>query len=86
MDIGKTDVDFFKIATLGLVRCFGVYVMRLLSKSSAIMHHFEIQFSLQGVFHGKLALSVCSNGEFEATDKANFLIGGAQLVVQGTKR
>ena len=60
--------------------------MRLLSKSGAIMHPFEPQLSLQGEFHGKSALSVFSNGAFEETEKADFLIGGGQLVVQGMKR
>ena len=50
------------------------------------MHLFEPQFSLQGAFHGKSALSVCSNGACKATDKADFFIGGGHLVVQGTKR
>ena len=50
------------------------------------MNPVEPQFSLQGAFHGKSALSVFSNGEYKATDKAEFLIGGGQLVVQGTKR
>ena len=40
------------------------------------MHSFEPQFSLQGAFHGKLALSVCSNGACEATDRADSFIGG----------
>ena len=46
---------------------------------------FEPQLSLQFAFHGKSALSVCSNGACEGTDKANFLIWGVQLVVRGTK-
>ena len=50
------------------------------------MHPFEIQISLQDAFHGKLALSVCSNGACKATEKANFLIWEEQLVVRGTKR
>ena len=50
------------------------------------MHPFEPQFLLQGVFQGKSSLSVFSNGAYEATDKANFLIEGGQLVVWGTKR
>ena len=60
--------------------------MRSLSKPGVIMHPIEPQFSLQGAFNDKSALSVCSNGSFEETDKAVFLIGGVQLVVQGTKR
>ena len=72
----------FKIATFGLVSCFGIYGMRLLSKPGAIMHPLEPQFSLQGAFHGKSALSVFSNGAFEETYKAYFFIGGWQLVVQ----
>ena len=43
------------------------------------MHPFEPHFSPQGAFHGKLALSVCSNGACEATDEANFLIGGGGI-------
>ena len=50
------------------------------------MYPFEPQFSFQGAFHGKSALSVCSNGAWEATEKADFFIGKGQLVVQGTKR
>ena len=50
--------------------------MRLLSKPGAIMHPFEPQFSLQGAFHGKSALSVCSNGAFEETYKSYYLFGG----------
>ena len=57
--------------------------MRSLPKHGAKMHPFEPQFSLQSAFRGKSALSVCSNGACEATDKANFLIEGGQLVVQG---
>ena len=34
----------------------------------------------------KSALSVASHAPFEKTDKANFLIGGGQLVVRGMKR
>ena len=82
----KTDVHFFKIATLGLVECFGLNSMRSLSIPGTIMQPFGSQFSLLGAFSGKLALSACSNGAFEETDKANFLIGGGQLVVRGTKR
>ena len=85
-DVQNTDVDFLKIATLNQVRRFGINGMRLLSKPGAIMHPFETQFSLQGAFHGKSALSVSSNGSFEETYKAEFLIGGGQLVVRGTKR
>ena len=43
------------------------------------MYPFEPQLSIQGEFHGKSALSVCSNGAFEETDKANFLIGGGSV-------
>ena len=50
------------------------------------MHPIETQFSLQDALHGKSASSVCSNGAREETDEADFLIGGGQLVVQGTKR
>ena len=50
------------------------------------MHSFEPQLSLQGTFHVKLALSVCSNEACKATDKADFLIGGGHLVVRGMKR
>ena len=57
--------------------------MRSLSKPSEIMHPFEPQLSLQGAFHGKLALSVCSNGACEAANKADFLIGGG--IVSGTR-
>ena len=53
--------------------------MRLSSKPGAIIHPFEPQFLLQGAFHGKSALSVCSNGVFETTDKADFLIGGGEV-------
>ena len=60
--------------------------MRLLSKPGAIMYPFEPQSSLQGAFHGILALLVCSNGECKATDKAYFLIGVRQFLVQGTNR
>ena len=74
----------FFIGALNRVRRFGLNGMRLLSKRGAKMHPFEPQFSLQGAFHGKSALSVCSNGACKATDKANFLIGGRQLMVQGT--
>ena len=49
------------------------------------MHPFKPQFLLQGAFHGKSALSVCYNGTCEATDKADFLIRGEQLVVRGMK-
>ena len=48
------------------------------------MYSFEPQFSLQGEFHGKPALSVCSNEACEATHEAGFLIGGGQSVVRGT--
>ena len=75
-DVQKTDVEVFKITTLRLVRQFGLDGIRFLSKPGAIMHPFEPQFSLQGAFHGKLALSVCSNGAFEETEKADCLIGG----------
>ena len=50
--------------------------MGTLSKPGAIMYPIEPQFSHQGAFHGKSAFSVCSNGEFEETDKADFLLGG----------
>ena len=50
------------------------------------MHTFEPRFSLQGAFHGKSDLSVCSNGACKATNKFNFLIGGELLVVRGVKR
>ena len=40
------------------------------------MDPFETQFSLQGEYHGKSALSVCSNGSCKETDKADFLFGG----------
>ena len=40
------------------------------------MHPFEPQLSIQVASHGKSALLVCSNGACEATDKANFFIGG----------
>ena len=78
----KTDVDVFLIATLGLVRRFGLNGIRFLSKPSEIMHLFEPRLSLQGAFHGKPNLSVFSNGAFEETDKAGFFIGGA---VGGTR-
>ena len=67
----KTDVDIFLIATLGLVRRFGLDGMRFLSKPDAIMHPYEPQLSLQGEIHGKSDLSVCSNGAFEENDKAD---------------
>ena len=57
--------------------------MKSLSKPGAIMHYFETQFSLQRAFHGKLALSVCSNGACEAIDKAGFFIRGG--AVGGTR-
>ena len=60
--------------------------MMSVSKPGAIMRPFEPQFSLQGAFYGKSALSVCSNGVCKATDKADFLIGGGQLLVQGMNR
>ena len=60
--------------------------MKLLSKPGEIMYPFEPQFSLQGTSHGKLALSFCSNGAFEETDKADFFIGGGKLVVRGMER
>ena len=85
-DVRKTYVDVFLIVTLGLIRRFGLNDMRSLSKPGAIIHLFEPQFSLQGASHGKLVSSVCSNGAFEETDKANVLVGGGQLVVRGTKR
>ena len=53
--------------------------MRLLSKRGAKIHPFEPQFSLQGASHGKSASSVCSNGVCEATDEADFLIGGGAI-------
>ena len=59
--------------------------MRSSSKCGAEMQPFEPQFSLQDAFNGKLALSFFSNGACEATDKADFLIGGGQLVVRGMK-
>ena len=74
-DYERQRLNFF-IATLNLDRRFGFDVIMLSSKPGAIMHPFEPQFSFQGAFHGKSALSVCSNGECEATDKANFLIVG----------
>ena len=40
------------------------------------MYPLEPHFSLHGAFHGKSALSVCANGAFETTGKANFLLGG----------
>ena len=66
----------FLIATLNCVRRFGLDIMKLLSKPGAIIQPFEPQFSLQGTFHGKSDLPVCSNGACEATDKAIFLLGG----------
>ena len=57
--------------------------MRSLSERSAKMHPFEPQFSLQGVFHGKLVLSVFPSGSCEETDNADFLIRGGELVVRG---
>ena len=61
--------------------------MRLSLKHGATMHPFEPQLSLQSAFHGKLALSVCSNGAYEATDEVDSLIwGGGGVVVRGTKR
>ena len=53
--------------------------MRLLSKRGAKIHPFEPQFSLQGASHGKSASSVCSNGVCEATDEADFFIGGGAI-------
>ena len=78
-------LNFF-IATLNRVRHFGLDGMRSSSKRGAKIHPFEPQLSLQGAFHGKSALSVCSNGAFEATKKPYFLIEGGQLVVRGMKR
>ena len=57
--------------------------MRSSSKPGAIMHSSEPQFSIQGAFHGKLALLVFSYGVCKATDKADFLIGGG--AVGGTR-
>ena len=68
------------------IRRFGLNGMRLLSKREEKMHPFETQLSLQGAFHGKLALSVCSNVACEETDKEDFMIEWGQLVVRGTKR
>ena len=76
----------FFIATLNGVRRFGLDGMSLLSKRGAKMYPFEPQFSLQGAFHSKPAFSVCSNRVCEATDKADFLLGGGQLVVRGMNR
>ena len=76
MDVQKIGVEIFLIANLGLVRRFGLNCIRSLSKTNAIMHPLEPHISLQGALHGKLALLVCSNGVFEETDKANYLIGG----------
>ena len=84
-DYERQSLSFF-ISTLNWVRRFGYDVIRLSSKPGKIMHPFEPQLSLQGAFHGKLSLSVCSNRACKGTDKANFLIGGVQLVVQGTDR
>ena len=64
-DVQNTDVDFLKIATLNQVRRFGINGMRLLSKPGAIMHPFETQFSLQGAFHCKPALSVFQMGHLK---------------------
>ena len=51
--------------------------MMLLSKTGAIIHRFEPQFSLRGAFNGKSDLSVCSNRAIEETDKADFFyLGG----------
>ena len=54
------------------VRRFDLDGTMLLSKRGAKIHPFEPQFSIQGVFNGKLAFSVFSNGACEATDKADF--------------
>ena len=58
------------------VRRFDLDGTMLLSKRGAKIHPFEPEFSLQGEFHGNSYLSVCSNRACEATDKADFWLGG----------
>ena len=64
------------MANLGLVQRFGIYGMRSLSTTGAIMYPFEPKFSLQDAFHDKSDFSVFSNGAFEEIEKADFLIEG----------
>ena len=82
----KRQMLTFFVSTLNWVRRFGLDGMRSLSKPDAIMHPFEPHLSLQGAFHRKSALSVCSNGAMCSNLQSQFIDWWAQLVIRITDR